>query len=244
MVNDIGYDPTPNMPWSDLTQADIFNLETTNGPGLDTGNLVGVTVPNWVAAAHAHGVQAMIAIGGSDDQTWQDACDGTNRAQFVSNLINYAVSNGFDGVDIDIEDDLWMSQGPPSSAMTTCLEAIATAAHAAMSQAGNQLWVSADVITNWAGPWFAPSQSYIDQFNLMTYGDNLSQLDSDVQDTHNQGLPYAKMVVGVDVSDYPEPSGGCGQFAQYASQHGLMGAFVWDAVSDTNNACMNGLAGG
>jgi len=236
MAFDLGWDPTSNMPWNDLTQAYLFDLATENGPGLDTSNVDGVNIPAWVAAAHAHKVQAFISIGGDGDQNWQNACDDSNRAQFVTNLVHFATSHGFDGIDLDIEDGDWLGSGPPTPAMTTCIEAVATAAHAA------GLLLSADVITNWDGYWFAPSESYVDQYNLMTYGDDLSTMKSDVLDTFEQGLPYAKMVVGVDVADDPEPSGGCGQFATYAAQAGLMGSFVWAAQPDTNNACMNQLA--
>jgi hypothetical protein len=247
MTFDLGWSPTSQMPWGDLTQADLFALQTRRGPGLDASELTGVNVGQWVAAAHAHHVQAMITIGGSSDQHWQYACNATNRKTFVSNLVHYAVSRGFDGIDIDIEDNRWAAQGPPSSAQTTCARAISSAAHAAMSHAGKPLRVSEDVITNWQGSWIAPYASAIDQVNLMTYGDNLTALASDVQATHKQGLPYAKMVVGVDVDDYAEPRSGCGPFGRYAAQHGLMGAFVWDAVSDktkAHNACMSALAAG
>lgn len=236
MAFDLGWDPTSNMPWSDLTQAVLFDLATENGTALDTSNVDNIDIPAWVAAAHAHKVQAFISIGGDGDQNWQNACNDTNRAQFVANLVHYASSYGFDGIDLDIEDGDWLGSGPPTAAMTTCIEAISTATHAA------GMLLSADVVTNWAGPWFAPSQSYVDQFNLMTYGDDLSTMKSDVLDTFQQGLPYAKMVVGVDVADDPEPSGGCGQFATYSAQAGLMGSFVWAAQPDKNNACMNQLA--
>ena len=245
-VFDVGWAPTRRMPWRDLTQADLFSLVTQNGSGLRTSNLAGVAVKRWVAAAHAHHVQALITIGGSDDQHWQDACNDNNRAQFVGNLVAYAVSHGFDGIDLDIEDGLWGSQGPPSPAMTTCIEAAATAAHAADSKAGKPLWVSADVITNWEGGWFTPSRSYVDQFNLMTYGDKLSTLAADVGATHKQGLPYSKMTVGIDVDDYAEPRGGCRPYLSWAKRHHLLGAFVWDAGSDrkkAGNHCLNALAG-
>jgi hypothetical protein len=247
MAFDLGWAPTATMPWADLTQADLFALQTKKGPGLDVSQLAGVNVAHWVAAAHAHHVRAMITIGGSDDQTWQYACSATNRAKFVSNLVHYAVSHGFDGIDIDIEDDLWASQGPPSVAQTACARAIAKAAHAANSRARKRLWVAEDVITNWQGSWLAPYAAQIDQFNLMTYGDNLATLDSEVQATHHQGLPDSKMVVGIDVDDYAEPSGGCLPYAKYARQNSLGGAFVWDAVSDQYkgaNACLNALATG
>src|SRR3954453_21719065 len=158
---DLGWAPSSNIPWNDLTQVDLFNLATTAGPALDTSNVSNVDVPAWVARAHSHGVKAKIQIGGEGNNNWGTACNDTNRAQFVQNLINFATSNGFDGVDLDIEDGPWSAIGPPAPAMTPCIQAISTAAHA------KGLFLSADVITNWQGPWHAPSQASVDQYQLM-----------------------------------------------------------------------------
>jgi len=235
MAFDIGYDATPHMPWNNLTQVVLFALETTTGPGLDT-HFIRVKPSTWVAAAHRHGVEAFISIGGSDDQNWQNACNDANRPQFVQNLVGYATSRRFDGIDLDIENRAWSKQGRPSAAMTTCIEAISRAAHSA------GLLVSADVITNWQGSWFAPSQSHVDQFNLMTYGDDLTRMQSDVAATVDQGLPASKFVVGIDVLDGPDPQpGGCAQFSRYAASAGLMGAFIWEAKADARNVCADGL---
>jgi chitinase len=243
MTEDLGWAPVPpaNLPWNAINQLILFNLATENGPGLDASNIENINVPNWVATAHAHpGVKAIIAIGGAGNDNWGGACNAANRAQFVQNLVGFATSNAFDGIDLDIEDGPWAAQNPPVAAMTNCIEAISNAAHSA------GLFLSADVITNWEGPWYAPSQAFVDQYNLMTYGDNLATMKSDVADTINQGLPASKFVVGVDVDEHPQPPGGCGQFSGYAAQAGLMGAFVWDAAADarSGNACANGLAAG
>ena len=243
MTEDLGWAPVPpaSLPWNDINQLILFNLATENGPGLDNSNIADINVPVWVATVHAHtGIKAIIAIGGAGNNNWPAACNDTNRAQFVSNLIGFATNNGFDGVDLDIEDEYFFSHGPPNQAMTTCVDAIANAGHAA------GLYVSADVITNWGGGWWAPSAGNIDQFNLMTFGDDLATMQQDVQDTIQQGLPASKFVVGVDVSEHPQPPGGCGQFADYAAQAGLMGAFVWEAHADylRGNICVDGLASG
>ena len=233
--------PPAGLPWNDFNQLILFNLATENGPGLDMSNIENINVPVWVANVHAHpGIKAIIAIGGAGNNNWPTACNDTNRAQFVQNFIGFATSNGFDGVDLDIEDEYFFSHGPPNAAMTTCVNAIASAAHAV------GLYVSADVITNWQGPWYAPSQSYVQQFNLMTFGDDLATMQADVAATINQGLPASKFVVGVDVDEHPQPPGGCGQFSSYAAQAGLMGAFVWDAAADyrAGNVCAHGLATG
>jgi hypothetical protein len=238
MVFDLGWDRTKKMPWSALTEADLFTIFTENGPALDTHLIRNINVSAWVRAAHAHGVKAFISIGGAGNNNWGNACNDTNRAQFVQNLVGYATSHRFDGIDLDIEDDPWAAQNPPVAAMTNCIEAISNAAHP------SGLLLSADVVTNWQGPWYAPSQAYVDQYNLMTYGANVARIQADVAATVHQGLPASKFVVGIDVVDDSPPSGGCGQFSSYAAQAGLMGAFVWTARSDPGNACANGLAAG
>ena len=96
----------------DINQLILFNLATENGPGLDMDNIQNINVPVWVATVIRTGIKAIIAIGGAGNNNWPTACNNTNRAQFVSNLIGFATSNGFDGVDLDIEDEYFFSHGP------------------------------------------------------------------------------------------------------------------------------------
>ena len=118
MTEDLGWAPVPSvsLPWTDINQLILFNLATENGPGLDTGNLWNVNVPTWVANVHAHpGIRAIIAIGGAGNNNWPTACNDTNRAQFVQNLVSFATSNHFDGIDLDIEDDVLLQPRTPES---------------------------------------------------------------------------------------------------------------------------------
>jgi chitinase len=220
-------------------------LDTT-GEGMSS-----VNVPQWVANVHAHQRLALITIGGIADQHWEIACNNTYRSGFVANLVNYMKANGFDGIDLDIEDDAWSAQGPPSEAMITCVEAITTAAHATTTASGARPLISEDFTTPWMGPWIAPFQSSVDQFNLMTYGDTCANqcamFASDIEKTYTQGLPKAKMVLGIDVIDSYPPSGDCRNIAKYAAQQGLAGVMVWDIHQDAvhNNgsfSCFDQLA--
>lgn len=237
---DLGWTPVPSpfLPWGSINQIDLFNLATENGPGLDASNLWAVNVPLWVQTAHANGKLAFIQIGGAGNDNWPTACNDANRAQFVSNLVGFASSNGFDAVDLDIEDDYWLSHGPPNDQMTACIEAISVAAHAA------GMMLTADVITPWAAPWFAPADSYIDQYTLMTFYGDFASVQRDVQAAIDAGLTPSKFVVGADVNDYPYLP--CGQFASYAASNGYRGAMIWEAYADyqQGNACANALAGG
>ena len=246
---DLGWDPVgSSAPFTNMSQDFLFALQTENGSGLDSSELSAVpSVPSWVAAVHAAHDLAIITIGGSSDQNWQYACSGTYQSAFVSNLINFMVSNGFDGVDIDMEDDAITAEVPPVALWTGCAEAIIDAAHAATTQAGRSPIVSEDVITNWEGPWIQPYQSTLDQINLMTYGDTCSSstscasFASDIADTVSQLCPsggscdattQSKFVLGLDMNDYPGSEFSCGYAAGYAKAHGYRGAFDWDLVSD------------
>lgn len=214
----------------------VFALQTTNGSALDTSLLAGVNIPAVVADAHAHGIKVLISIGGSDDQNWQNAGNATNRAAFVQNLVNYMQVNGFDGIELDIENSVWAAQGPPSADMTATIIAVSNAAKAVKTQSGNIPLVTADVITNWQGPWFAPSQAYVDQFNLMTYGDTIAgSIQSDVADTIAQGLPANKLVLGIDIIDYPATYNQAKPFADYVVANGLKGVYIFDMREDEIN---------
>jgi hypothetical protein len=245
LAEDIGWNPTPpsQLPWSEITQLILFNLFPNNDGSLNQENLWNVpSIPGWVQTVHQHpGIKAIIAIGGAGANGFSGgACNDTHRAQFVSNFIGFATSNGFDGVDLDIEDGGYFAQGPPSPAMTTCVNAIADAAHAA------NLYVSADVDpTNNGGMWWAPSQDRISQFNMMTFGDSVTAQHTHMQAAVSQGLTdMGKFVPGIDIIEHSPPAGGCGPYATDAQAQGLLGMFVWAHAGDTYqvaNACMDQL---
>jgi hypothetical protein len=201
------------IPWNAVTQVDLFALKTTNGTALDatSNGLSRMNVPAWTAMIHQHHRLALVSIGGSNDEDWTDACNATNVAGFTANLVNYVVSNGFDGVDIDIESLNSNSQ----STWDTCIEAITAAVHAVKTQAGNVPIVSTDIDQSWMDSDVADFYQWPDQFNLMYYGDpagsyscidNCVRVNQLVQGLHNTGhVPYDKMVLGMS------PGGGQAQ---------------------------------
>jgi hypothetical protein len=213
-----------NLPWNDMTWIDMFALKTTNGTALDasTNEVSRYNLPNWTAMVHSHDIagtstpeQAIISIGGSNDSDWQYACDSTNQAGFVQNLVNYTVSNGFDGVDLDIED----SGSLTASQLEGCVQAIATAAHAATTTEGKTPIVTEDMDQSLYNTMpYSTIQydiSYLDQVQLMYYGFNPSTdwncgtgtpantcavVTQMVSNATNQGIPADKLVLGMDTS--------------------------------------------
>ncbi len=206
-----------NLPWNDVTQFVMFALDTENGTGLNASQneVSSYNLPNWTAMIHSHGDQAFIAIGGSNDENWQNACDSTNQAGFVTNLVNYIVSNGFDGVDLDIE----QSGNLTASQLEGCVQAIATAAHAATTEQGKTPIVAEEMDESLYNSMpYSTIQydiSYLDQVQLEYFGYNpdtdwncgtgspantCAYVTQMVAHATNQGIPADKLLLGMDSS--------------------------------------------
>jgi chitinase len=96
--------PIPEIEWSGLTHvAMAFYMPQANGSlGLLGGNPQVAT--ELIAAAHAHGVQAVASIGGADSQAnFKQAMASGTVATFASNLLALLDTTGYDGIDIDWE---------------------------------------------------------------------------------------------------------------------------------------------
>lgn len=241
------------IPWSAVTQVDLFALQTTNGTGLDTSSLGinNVNVAAWVQMVHQHHRLAFITIGGISDQNWHNACDDTNRSAFVTNLVGYMKSKGFDGVDLDVEDSTWSAINPPVAAWSTCVEAIAQAAHATTTAAGATPIVSTDVDQTWMAPYVGGFASDPDQFNLMGYQSNCdaSCMASQIQAMQTTGKvsSLSKMTIGMDVDQgdtgMTVTSALCGVIAKYAAGAGVGGVMVWTIQGDgSGHPCLNQIA--
>ena len=213
--------PESSFPWGDMTQVAMFALLTENGTGLNT-TMNGVNkynLPSWTSVVHQHGEDALIAIGGSNDENWANACDATNQAGFVSNLVNYIVSNGFDGVDIDAEG------GVGSAAeFEGCVQAISTAAHAVRTEQGRTPIVAEEMDESlYSTPPYSTIQvdyPFLDQVQLEYFGfdptndwncgmgspaDTCAYVTQMVDHALNQGIPASKLLLGM------YPGGGAAQ---------------------------------
>ena len=96
-----------NIPYQKLTHiAHAFLLLDRK----NIGNIVvsdGLIEPVLITKAHSAGVKVLISIGGGDPAQARAfrkiAADPAIRAEFVQNVYNFVVANGYDGVDIDWE---------------------------------------------------------------------------------------------------------------------------------------------
>jgi glycosyl hydrolase family 18 (putative chitinase) len=214
--NDLGSD----LPWNAMTQVVMFALKTTNGTALDasTNEVNHYNLPSWTAMVHSHDIAgtntpeaAFISIGGSNDSDWQYACDSTNQAGFVSNLVSFAVENGFDGIDIDAE------TGTGTAAQfESCVQAIATAGHAATTEEGKPLVIAEEMDESLYNsmPYSTIQHdiSYLDQVQLEYFGYNpysdwncstgtpantCAYVSQMVSHATSQGIPADKLLLGM-----------------------------------------------
>ena len=175
-----------------------------------------------IAKAHAAGVKAVMMVGGDSDGPGFVAAtaNATVRARFIQNILDKAVQKGYDGVDIDWEENL---DTPAARA-----QALALLRELRTAAAQRPRYQAAPLEISWPGfwvnknepditPWHAEVAAAVDRFNLMTYsmaGDwgwlswhhsplfgadtyHPTSIESTVQAYLNAGVPRAKLGIGI-----------------------------------------------
>jgi len=99
------YLPPSEIDFGAVSHIMHFSIEPSGANVSGTGNGIDANSAKAVIdPAHAAGVKVLITCGGAgDDGAFVTATNSTNRAKFVTNLVNFAVKNGYDGIDIDWE---------------------------------------------------------------------------------------------------------------------------------------------
>jgi GH18 family chitinase len=222
----VAYIPTwANFPGivntADLTKVTHLNIAFSNPNS--SGALTGVSAGNIttvVNAAHAKNVKVLMSIGGAGApaSTYSSLLSNANTSNnFVAQLVQYAVSNNLDGIDIDIEGDVLDGSNVTASQYQTFVTQLAAALHAKnkIMTAALATWFG-DYVTNTAAAQF-------DFINVMSYdaaipgtGDAPGQHSSyqfavdDFNYWHGtKGVPGAKLTVGLPFYGY-----GWGTYAQ------------------------------
>jgi GH18 family chitinase len=244
------------IPWHAVTQVDLFSLATCVSAGHPAKDCTGPTslslafngvtgVRRFVTTVHRHHKLALISIGGSSNPNWYYPCNPQNVATFASNLVSYMKANGFDGIDLDIEQDA--STGTPAltaADLQACTQAVYEDAKATRTALGRVPLITSDVdpTTNFdIGQIQSP---YVDQFNAMSYGAKGRALASQITALETQsGIPAWKVTAGLDIGDYPPPKSDCAGAARYAARKGLAGAMLWFGQADAPAySCMRAIA--
>jgi hypothetical protein len=227
---------------ADLTKVTHLNIAFAN-PNT-SGTLSGVSAGNIttvVNAAHAKNVKVLISIGGAgaSASTYKTLlANSTSSSSFVTKLVQYAVDNNLDGIDVDIEGDVLGGGNVTSSQYQTFVTQLATGLHAKGKIMTSALatWFGSDV-TNTAAAQF-------DFINVMSYdaaipgtGDGAAQHSSyqfavdDFNYWHNtKGVPGSKLTVGMPFYGY-----GWGSYAQSGNDEIAYSSIVSKYAGAENN---------
>jgi GH18 family chitinase len=143
-------------------------------PGAGTGHAA--VEAGLIARAHAAGIKAIMMVGGEGEGPGWDSstADPGTRATLIANLVAQAVSLGYDGIDIDWEENL------DTAAQQAQAVALLTELRTAANQNPFYAAPHAPVILTWPGPWcninyaivtpwHVQIASLVDQYNVMTY---------------------------------------------------------------------------
>jgi chitinase len=139
--------------FSVIPNADGSLDSTTNG--LSASNSADI-----VAKAHAAGVPVLVSVGGEGSAPgFRSATTSTNLSRFVSNLVSFMRSRGYDGLDVDWE--------PLDATDATQFAALVTSLRSTLDAITPRPLLTAAVATQ--PDLVASLQDHFDQINLMTY---------------------------------------------------------------------------
>ncbi len=178
----------------------------------------------------------LISSGYDDGSMYREAA--TNPARFAQSVLAFVRRHQLDGYDMDWEN------GIVGTDMNALLQATRTALQTNVNplRTDGQYYLT---LATWPTPGWRDYQdvplmaSYLDQVNIMSYGAR----DSAVEDAtawHNAGVPWNKIVVGVETENGYEgdnvdtlgPDGTIAQKCRYALTNGLAGAMAWRLDND------------
>jgi len=200
--------PLAEIDWSGLTHIVLAPLVVRADGSFDTtwlgfgSDADGIAFAKQLsAAAHAHGVKAVLMLGGAGLSDQVKPAMGANTAGFVSSLVSLNNRLGFDGIDLDVEasnfsldDTIALAQGLRSAAPGMIL-----------SYPGGSIQLGQAV-----DPRLATLAKSLDRFNIQSY----------------QGGSHGMFTGGNSVGKYFESwfygaLGGVSELRRYAIDHAL-----------------------
>jgi hypothetical protein len=246
------------MFWRGVTQVDLFSLAScvkADDPAPDCGGPASVSqafngvarARSFVSTVHRHRKLALISIGGSTNPNWYYPCSPANVETFAHNLVTYMRANGFDGIDLDIEQDAGTGNPVFTAAdLRACTRAVQRAARAIRTARGRIPLITSDVDPTTNFDIGRIQRPYVDQFNAMSYGARGAALVAEIRALeHRSRIPARKITVGLDLGDYPPPRSNCGGAARYARRGQLAGTMVWFGQADAPSySCLRAIAAG
>jgi hypothetical protein len=206
-------------PWTIISD---FGLWPTMTGGIAVGDMDSLSyIPPAVAAAHRAGKKIIMAVGDQNlGPVFASAASPRYQPTLITSITNYIAKYGFDGVDIDWEEDV-----PQNEASYVSL--IKNLRATFEREFPNPVFLSADVDTGQVPPYIAAQIApYVNSLNMETFQNN--GISSAVA-YMNAGIPASKLLMGIGVAQYYYDTNEARVAAKvrYVEEHGLGGTLFW-----------------
>jgi GH18 family chitinase len=221
--------PPQTIPWKAITQLIQFPLlPTVDGSLVPSSQLTPAFMRAAVAEAHKHNVKILMSVGGAGNNNFDVVCSPAIRNTFINNLVNLMQTYGYDGVDLDIEQDFGY---PAHTDYIACVSGV----RSALDKITPLPILSMAADPDWQPYMASQVWQYVDQINLMSYGTNVNGIGAKLHNFTDRGIPKSKLGIGIGIEDGGVDGSNiadCGAKAQYAVTNGYGGVMEWTLTAD------------
>jgi len=225
--------PISKINWKCYTHVFWFSINA-NSSGAVTG-LDAATAKNFTTACHQNNTKAIICVGGAGAAANFETAtaNATILNTFVNSMVSFMQANGFDGIDIDWEDD---GNGITASRYLALFQGLNTAL---VKITPKPLLTAA--VADYYSTVSAPVYQYVDQMNIMSYYDLASASPQEVAAFTGKGVPKSKLGIGYgyDTDNEVDGPNECGNGPNgnpadinakclYSINNGCGGIMVWE----------------
>jgi hypothetical protein len=206
-------------PWTVISD---FGLWPTKTGGIAVGDMDSLSyIPPAVAAAHKAGKKIIMAVGEQGlGSVFASAASPRYQATLITSITNYLAKYGFDGVDVDWEEDV-----PQNEASYVSL--IRNLRATFNREFPRPVFLSADVDVGQTPPNIARQIApYVNTINMETFQNN--GVNSAVAYTR-AGISASKLLMGIGVAPgyYDTSEARVATKVRYVEGHGLAGTLLW-----------------
>jgi hypothetical protein len=217
--------PPSQIDYTPFTHIDLFCIYPTATGNLRIGDMqFEQNVINGVRAAHAAGKKAILIIGGAGEGTnFVGATNDTNQTKFIQNILTRMKNSGYDGVDIDWEEQV--TEGP----CVTFITQLGTELNKTSPRPYYEFYVDSGQIPPSIA---AKLYNQVDSINMMSYWFNgLDEFNAYTK----AGIPANKLVLGIGISpDYHDLTAALVQKkVNEVKKYGMRGTKMW-SFADLN----------
>jgi hypothetical protein len=206
-------------PWTVISD---FGLWPTTTGGIAVGDMGSLSsIPAVVEAAHKAGKKVIMAVGEQGlGSVFASAASPRYQATLITSITNDIAKYGFDGVDIDWEEDVPQHE----ASYVSLIKNLRATFHREFPK---PVFLSADVDTGQVPPAIAAQIApYVNSLNMETFqNDGVSSAIAYTK----AGIPASKLLMGIGVAGgyYDTSQSRVAAKVQYVEAHGLGGTLLW-----------------